>query len=75
MYCPCHLIQACTTKAVDNAVGGRIGTASDRLALLCAHFDPRAGLHSDAVLLGMRVAGLATLAVLAAFAWRRRRIR
>ncbi len=61
--------------AVDNAAGGRIGTASDRLALLCAHFDPRAGLHSDAVLLGARATGLATLALLAAFAWRRRRSR
>ena len=60
---------------MDNAADGRIGTASDRLALLCAHFDPRAGLHSDAVLLGARATGLATLALLAAFAWRRRRSR
>ena len=61
--------------AVDHARDNRISAISDRLALLCAHLDPRAGLHSDAVLLGMRVAGLATLAALAAFAWRRRRIR
>ena len=59
--------------AVDAAADGRIGTATDRLALLCAHLDPRAGLRSGAVLLGMRAAGLATLAALAAFAWRRRR--
>ncbi len=61
--------------AVDAAAAGRVGTVTDRLALLCAHLDPRAGLHDDAVLLGMRAAGLATLAALAAFAWRRRRMR
>lgn len=58
--------------AVTDAGGGRIGTLSDRLALLCAHLDPRAGRHSDAVLAGLRVAGLATLGLLALFAWRYR---
>ena len=61
--------------AVDNARGGHIGTISDRLALLCAHLDPSVGAHSAAVLRGIRIAGLATLAALAAFAWRRRRTR
>lgn len=59
--------------AVADAARGRIGTLSDRLALLCAHLDPRAGLHSGAVLLLARVAGLATLAALALLAWRHRR--
>ena len=58
---------------VDEAARGHIGTISDRLALLCAHLDPRAGVHSDAVLLATRGVGLATLAALALFAWRRRR--
>ena len=59
--------------AVDDAAGDRIGTVSDRLALLCAHLDPRVGRHSGVVLIGTRIAGLVTLALLAAFAWRRRR--
>ena len=59
--------------AVGEAAGGRIGAISDRLALLCAHLDPRTGLHSDAVLLATRAVGLATLTALAMFAWRRRR--
>jgi len=62
-------------EAVDEATAGRIGALSDRLELLCAHLDPRAGLHSDAVLLATRTVGLATLAALAVFAWRRRRTR
>jgi protein SCO1/2 len=49
-----------------------VGRLSDRLALLCAHLDLRAGEHSQAVLLGMRVAGITTLALLAALLRRRR---
>ena len=62
-------------EAVHDAGRGGIGAISDRLALLCAHFDPHVGVHSDAVLLAMRGAGLATLGLLAAFALRRRRAR
>ena len=58
--------------AVADAAGGQVGATSDRVALLCAHFDPRAGAHSGAVLVAMRIAGLATLGLLALFAWRRR---
>jgi protein SCO1 len=58
--------------AVVDAADGRVGSLADRLALLCAHFDPRAGLHSGAVMAGARAAGLATLALLALFAWRHR---
>ncbi len=61
--------------AIENARDGQVGNLSDRLALLCAHLDPRTGAHSQAVLVGMRVAGVATLALLAAFVWRRREMR
>jgi len=59
--------------AVDDAARGRIGSFTDRLALLCAHFDPRAGLRDGAAMALARAAGLATLAALALFAWRHRR--
>jgi len=61
--------------AVLDARAGAVGPLSDRLALLCAHFDPRAGAHSEAVMMGMRVAGIAALAWVAALAWRRRETR
>ncbi len=59
--------------ALVEAAGGRIGGLSDRLALLCAHVDPRLGRHSAAVLGGLRAAGAATLLLLAALWWRQRR--
>ena len=62
-------------EAVESARDGQVGNLSNRLALLCAHLDPRRGLHSGAVLIGMRVAGLASMALLAAFVWRRREAR
>jgi protein SCO1/2 len=58
--------------AVDDAAGGRVGTLTDRIALLCAHFDPRAGVHDGAAMMLARLAGLASLAALAVFAWRHR---
>ena len=61
--------------AITQASAGQVGNLSDRLALLCAHLDPHVGQHSEAVLVGLRVAGLATLALLAAFVWRRREAR
>ncbi|MCK9686278.1 SCO family protein [Scleromatobacter humisilvae] len=61
--------------AIEEARAGQVGSLSDRLALLCAHLDPRTGAHSEAVLVGMRVTGLATLVLLAAFVGRRRRTR
>ena len=60
-------------SAIDDAAAGRVGTLGDRIALLCAHLDPRAGAHDGAALLLARLAGLATLAALAVFAWRHRR--
>ena len=62
-------------RAVAQASAGQVGNLSDRLALLCAHLDPRVGAHSETVLVGLRVAGLATLALLAIFVWRRREAR
>ena len=59
-------------EALEQARDGRVGRLSDRLALLCAHLDLRAGEHSQAVLVGMRVAAIATLALLAVLVRRRR---
>ena len=59
-------------EAVVGAGAGRVGPLSERLALLCAHFDPRAGEHSQAVMTGIRLAAIVAMAWLAAFAWRRR---
>lgn len=59
-------------RAVQAAANGEIGDISDRLALLCAHLDLQAGLHSEAVLVGMRIAGLATLVCFAVFILRGR---
>ena len=61
--------------AIAQASSGQVGNLSDRLALLCAHLDPRVGANSESVLLGMRVTGVATLALLAIFVWRRREAR
>ena len=61
--------------ALLDARAGAVGPLSDRLALLCAHFDPREGAHSGAVMMGIRAAGIAALAWVAAFAWRRREVR
>jgi hypothetical protein len=56
--------------AIEDARDGQIGNLSARLALACAHLDLRTSVHSEAVLVGMRIAGLATLALLAALVWR-----
>ncbi len=58
--------------ALVEAGGGRIGTVSERIALMCAHVDPHIGRWSTAVLRGLRVLGLATMALLALLVWRRR---
>jgi protein SCO1/2 len=58
--------------ALVDAGGGRVGTVTDRLALLCAHLDPRLGHWSRAVLSGMRVLGIATLVLVVALVRRRR---
>lgn len=58
--------------ALVDASGGSVGTVSDRIALLCAHFDPAVGRFSGGVMLGTRVVGTLTLLALALFAWRHR---
>ena len=60
-------------SAIEGAAAGRTGTPADRIALLCAHVDPRAGAHDGAAMMLARLAGLAALAALAALAWRHRR--
>jgi len=56
--------------ALVEASGGRIGTLTDRIALMCAHIDPRAGRWSATVLHGLRAAGIASMLALAVFVWR-----
>ena len=58
--------------AIAEAAGGRIGGLSDRVALLCAHFDPQWGRHSGAIMNGLRAMGILLAAALAAWCWRRR---
>lgn len=59
-------------SAVQDAAQGRIGTFSDRLALLCAHFDPRLGRYSEPVMNTLRAVGLLTVLGLGGWCWRRR---
>lgn len=56
--------------ALVQAGDGRIGSLADRIALLCAHVDPRLGRHSAAVLLGLQALGLLLVLGLAAAWWR-----
>lgn len=61
--------------ALADAADGRVTRTSgpgDRVALLCAHLDERAG-RDGAVVAALQAVGLATLAALAALAWRTRR--
>lgn len=58
--------------ALGEATQGGVGTLTDRLALLCAHFDPHVGRYSQTVMDIARIVGLATVAALAIWCWRRR---
>lgn len=58
--------------ALAEASGGRVGSLSERIALLCAHFDPAVGRFSGPVMAALRVGGLLLAAGLAAWCWRRR---
>ncbi len=58
--------------ALREAAGDRIGALSDRIALLCAHFDPRSGRYSAAVMGGLRAGGLLLVIGMAGWCWRRR---
>jgi protein SCO1 len=59
--------------ALADAQGNRIGGITSRLALLCAHFDPRLGLHSAAVMTGTRIVSLLLVVALGGWVWRHRR--
>jgi protein SCO1 len=59
-------------SAVDGAAQGSVGALTDRIALLCAHFDPHVGRHSELVMNGLRAMGLLIVAGLAGWTWRRR---
>jgi protein SCO1/2 len=59
--------------ALADAAGDRIGAVTSRLALLCAHFDPRQGVHTRAVLEAVRAVSIALVAALGAWVWRHRR--
>jgi protein SCO1/2 len=56
--------------AVVDASAGRIGSWTDRIALLCAHVDPRLGRYSAVLLDGMRAFGIALVLLLGAVLWR-----
>lgn len=58
--------------ALTEADQGHIGTLAglaQRVALLCAHVDPRLGRHSAAVLQGVRAMGVLLVLALAALWW------
>jgi protein SCO1/2 len=59
--------------ALADAAGNRIGGITSRLALLCAHFDPSLGVHSAAVMNGMRIVSFLLVAALGGWIWRHRR--
>jgi protein SCO1 len=59
-------------SALLQASQGRIGGLTDRIALLCAHFDPHWGRYSTTVMTGLRVLGLSIAAALGLWCWRRR---
>jgi protein SCO1/2 len=56
---------------------GRLGTLGEQILLLCSGFDATTGRYTGAVMAGIRLAGAAALAVLAAgigfMAWQKRR--
>lgn len=53
--------------ALVEASEGKIGTAADQFLLLCYAYDPKSGRYTVAILGWLRVAGIATVIVLAAF--------
>lgn len=60
-------------RALLIADAGRTNASlSDRIALLCAHFDPRLGRNSNAVLHGLQAIGVALVLGLALLFWRQR---
>lgn len=67
---------AALREAVRKARDGEAKGLFDKLLLLCAHYDPTAGLHTTAAMTAVRIGVLAALLSLGALAWRRaRRVR
>jgi protein SCO1/2 len=58
--------------AIADAAGDRLGGVTSRLALLCAHFDPRVGHHSGSVMDALRALCVALAVGLGAWCWKRR---
>lgn len=50
--------------ALVEASSGKLGTILDRLTLLCSGFDPATGRYSGAVMLGIRIGGIAGVVLL-----------
>jgi protein SCO1 len=60
--------------ALVEASDAKIGNVVDQLLLYCFHYDPATGKYGAAVIGGVRIAGLATVLVIAGFlvaGWRR----
>jgi protein SCO1/2 len=53
--------------AIVEASGGKIGTATDQLLLLCYHYDPQIGRYSRNAMNFVRAGGVTTVAALAGF--------
>ena len=53
--------------AIVEASGGKIGTVTDQVLLLCYHYDPATGKYSQNAVLFMRAGGVATALSLAGF--------
>lgn len=64
---------AALRDALSDAAQRRVGSISERIALLCAHFDPDVGRWSIAVLDALRATGIALLGALCGAWWRQRR--
>ena len=59
--------------ALVDAAAGTIGSVSDRLLLLCAHFAPLSGRHDAAVMNLLRLVAVLLVLGLGGWAWRHRR--
>jgi protein SCO1 len=60
---------------IVEASAGKIGTPVDQILLYCFHYDPSSGKYGWVVVRMIRLAGLATLAILAFAIWRMSRRR
>jgi protein SCO1/2 len=52
---------------IVEASGGKIGTTTDQILLLCYHYDPATGRYSRSAMNFVRAGGVTTVAVLAGF--------